>query len=173
MAAEKAEDAKGQDQDSASKKGKLKPLIIVLALMLGEGVGIFVLMRFVNPEPEPVMANDVPEEVDPFEARAEVFICEAQATNSREGRTRIYHIELSAIVVTENVDMVENFVQVREKSILDRVQTIIRSADPQDLADPSLQVMKRQLKFELNNLVGSDLLEEVLIPNLMRSRSQL
>ncbi len=173
MAARKPEETEEQQQETAPKKGRFKPLIIVAALMLGEGVGIYVLLGIVNPPPETAMADDTPEEVDPFKVESEIFICQAQATNGKEGRVHTYHIELSAIVNCENLEMVERFVEAREKSILDRVQTVIRSADPQDLGDPTLQVMKRQLKFELNNLLGKELIEDILISNMIRSRSHL
>ncbi len=171
MAAEKAEEK--QDQPAPSAKGKLKPIIIVAALMIGEGIGIYLLTNFISPDPDLGNAEEIVVEVDPFESENELKICETQATNSKEGKTYGYHLEVSAIVAAENKEMVERFVEARAQSIRDRIQTIIRSADPEDLKDPALQVIKRQLKFELNNLLSKELIEEVLIPNMIRSRTHL
>jgi len=59
-------------------------------------------------------------------------------------------------------------------SIKDRLQAVIRAADPKDLNDPSLETLKRQLLLELNNLIGGkELIREILISNMLQSRTHL
>lgn len=173
-------DAKNDETADGSKKSALKrfkPIIIVAALMIGEGVGIFALMKVLSGPPEStIAAEDADALGDPLnlDDKVEVDICEVDAFNRKEGRLYVYNISLSALIPAESVEKMQNFVDVRNASIKDRVQFVIRAADPKHLNDPSLETIKRQLKFELNNLLGGEeLIEEVLIGKLLQSRVNL
>ena len=157
-------------------KSRLKPLMLVGGLMLVEGVGIFVVMTLIHPAPESAIAADEADADDPFnlEGQVEIVICDVTAFNKKEGSLYVYSIELSALVAAENVESVQRFVEARELSIKDRLQTVVRAADPKDLDDPSLETLKRQLLFELNNLLGGkELISEILISRMLQSRTHL
>jgi flagellar basal body-associated protein FliL len=64
--------------------------------------------------------------------------------------------------------------QERKASIEDRITTVIRSADPAHLAEPGLETLKRQFKFELDKITEDEtLIRQVLIPKLLQTRSAL
>jgi flagellar basal body-associated protein FliL len=163
--------------DGGKKKRNLKPLIIVGVLMLVEGVGVFALVKLISPAPVSVEAAEG-EDADPdplqLDGQVEVVMCDISAFNRKEGKMRVYQMQVSALVPADDLEQVERFVEVRKMSINDRVQTVIRSADPRHLNDPALDVIKRQIKFELNNLLGGkELIQDVLISKLLQSRSNL
>ncbi len=167
-----------QDADSPAKgRSKLKPMLVVGALMLVEGVGIFALLKIVSPTPESALSAEIDSaDDDPFNLndQVEVKLCEVSAFNRKEGPLYVYNVAISALVAADDVEKVKRFVEVRELSIKDRVQVVFRSADPKDLNDPTLETIKRQLRFELNNLLGGkELINDVLIPKLLQSRTNL
>ncbi len=169
-----------EPQDSsqpAATKGRFKPIIIVALLMLVEGVAIFALMSMITAPPEASVAAEddgTAQDLLHLADEAEVELCEVDAFNRKEGRLYVYHIQLSALVAVQDVETINRFVEVRSASISDRVQVVIRAADPQHLNDPSLETIKRQIKFELNNLLGSEeLIRDILVAKLLQSRSNL
>lgn len=178
MAAETETPQASETEAAAKPKGKLKPLILVGALMLGEGVGIFALMKVFGEPPHEVVAEppDEHEMADPLKLgeQAEAKLCEIDAFNRKEGRLYVYHIQLTALVDAKDAETITKFVEVRAASIADRVQAVIRAADPEDLNDPSLETVKRQLLFELNNLLGGkEMIRGVLVSKLLQSRTSL
>lgn len=164
------------DETPVKPKGRLKPLMLVGGLMLVEGVGIFLLMTMLHPAPESALADEAGDADDPFdlEGHVEIVVCDVTAFNKKEGSLYVYSIELSALVAADDAESVRRFVEARELSIKDRLQAVIRAADPKDLNDPSLETLKRQLLFELNNLLGGkELIGEILISKMLQSRTHL
>ena len=55
--------------------------------------------------------------------------------------------------------------------IKDRIRTIIASSDPEKLGgsvEPGLETFRRQVKFQLDEIIGDGLIDEVLVPACMR-----
>lgn len=175
-----ADDVKNEGESKPAapgRVGKLKPILIVAGLMLVEGVAIFATMKVVSPAPQVVHAEEMDAvENDPFKIKddVELVVCEVSTFNRKEGRVYVYNAEISVLVATEDQERIAEFIKARELSIKDRVQVVIRSADPADFNDPGLQSIKRQVLHELNNLLGGkELIKEVLIAKLLQSRSSL
>ena len=177
MADKYAKKKDGANETGSKKKGRLKTGLLVLGLMIGEGVGIFALLAVFNQTPESTLAaEDAAAADDPLNinAYAEQVLCEVDAFNRKEGNLYVYHIEVSALVATDDLEKVQRFIEARDLSIRDRIQVVIRAADPQDLNDPKLEAVKRQIRFELNNLMGGkELIHEILISKLLQSRTHL
>jgi flagellar basal body-associated protein FliL len=54
--------------------------------------------------------------------------------------------------------------------IQDRVRTIIAETDPEKLgggAEPGLETLRRQVKYQLDEIVGDGLIDDVLIPQCL------
>ena len=177
MALDDTKDEQTQAPSGGKARGRLKPMILVGILMLVEGGAIFALMSFFGAPPESTVAAEDDEAMqDPLnlDSHEEVELCSVDAFNRKEGRLYVYSISLSALVASEDVPMVKRFVKARSASINDRVQVVIRSADPKHLNDPSLETIKRQIVFELNNLLGGeDIIQDVLISRMLQSRTNL
>ena len=58
--------------------------------------------------------------------------------------------------------------------IKDRVRTIIAQNDPEKLgggSEPGLETLRRQVKHQLDGIIGEGLIDEVLIPKCIPIRS--
>jgi len=62
-------------------------------------------------------------------------------------------------------DMLAKVVHEQDRTIKDRLASIVRAAEPQHLQEDGLATMRRQIKFELERILGEKLtIHEVLIP---------
>ena len=62
----------------------------------------------------------------------------------------------------------------REALIKDRVRTIIAQSDPEKLvggSEPGLETLRRQVKYQLDTIVGEGMIEEVLVPKCIPFRT--
>jgi flagellar basal body-associated protein FliL len=58
--------------------------------------------------------------------------------------------------------------------IQDRIRTIIAQSDPDKLgggSEPGLETLRRQVKFQLDDVLGSGLIQEVLVPKCIPFRA--
>jgi len=159
---------------------KLLPTLVVAGLMLLEGGGIFVAMKMFGSGAADVAAaqDDAPTGGPGDDSAspdvAEVVIAVTDATNNVAGRLHVYHIEVSALVAAADKGQLEKLVQERESTIRDRINVVMRGADPKHLNEPGLETVRRQIKFELDKIFPEDsLILELLIPKLMQSRTRL
>ncbi|MCP4593132.1 MAG: hypothetical protein GY842_20545 [bacterium] len=172
-----AEPAEQTIEDAAPSSGKKKiiTLGVVGGIMLLEGVGIFMLARMTG-EPAPSEAGEAM--VDPLQLieqmDVEVLLGECDAINRKSGDAVVVHLTLSGRVSADNVERVTQLIEKRQNTIRDRVQMILRSADPQHLNEPNLDTLKRQVKTEVDKILGEEeLVLEVLIPQILQSRARL
>lgn len=169
---------KNQETSSVASKGrKLMPLLMIGGICLAEGAGIFFLTKMMYKQPE--SANAAPptaEERSLEQATKEVELClpEVNAFNKREGRLFLYTLEITIRVDKEKEAEIQQIVDARKSTILDRFNTVIRSADTKYLNEPGLDTLRRQLKFELERILGSDeLVLELLIPKFYQAPANL
>jgi len=156
-------------------KGRLVQVAVVAALMLGEGAAIFLVTRALQPTPAPALAAGGP--TPPAQTTAswakwqEVELAECKPSNSQLGKLVTYQIRVSALVAAEQVEHVRELVKVKEARIHDRVNYVIRSADPRHLEEPGLETIKRRLRHELDDVFAEkELLKDILVPELLQSR---
>ena len=68
----------------------------------------------------------------------------------------------------------EDAVKDRGALIKDRVCTIIAQIDPDKLgggSEPGLETLRRQVKYQLDEIVGEGIIDEVLIPRCIPYRA--
>ena len=163
------------DSKPSPSKRKLLTLAIVGAIMLLEGVGIFVVVRMTRETP-PSEAGEMAENPDQLldQMDAELALVECDAINRKSGQSIVVHLSISVRVAAGDQDHAATLIERRQDTLKDRVQMILRSADPQHLNEPNLDTLKRQVKFEVDKILGDDkLVLEVLIPQILQSRSRL
>jgi flagellar basal body-associated protein FliL len=105
----------------------------------------------------------------------EMQVVSFKAPNQKRGRSYLYDVGIYIAVKTEFKDRVEAALRSREASIQDRVRTIIAQSDPEKLgggAEPGLETLRRQVKFQLDEVLGEGLIEEVLIPRCIPYRAE-
>jgi flagellar basal body-associated protein FliL len=100
----------------------------------------------------------------------EVPLLEARFPNKRSGRAFLYDIKIVLSVKKESADKVKAIVTEHDALIQDRVRTIIAETDPDKLgggAEPGLETLRRQVKYQLDEIVGDGMIDDVLIPQCL------
>jgi flagellar basal body-associated protein FliL len=96
--------------------------------------------------------------------KVELQVVDFRAPNRQSGRMYLYDV---AIVISVRGDMEE-----KSKSILtensarvkDRVRTIIAQSTTEKLSEPGLETLRRQVKYQLDQLLGENVIDEVFVP---------
>jgi flagellar basal body-associated protein FliL len=98
----------------------------------------------------------------------ELQVLKLRGYNKKSGRTLFYDVSIYAVTKSENKERVEGTIKEREALIKDRVRTIIAQSDPEKLGggslEPGLETLRRQVKYQLDEIVGEGMIDEVLVP---------
>ncbi|HNQ22319.1 MAG TPA: hypothetical protein PKK06_04425 [Phycisphaerae bacterium] len=162
--------------NAGGKKQRIVSVVIVAGLMLLEGVGVYSFVKYTGASPVPAQAaqstnpdaagGDVP----PATGEAEVTVVEARPTNRTTGRLITFQLRVSVLVAREHQDKVKKLVEERKDRLLDRVNVTVRRAELKHLNEPGLDTIKRQLKYEFEQILGEPgLVRDVLIPEILQS----
>lgn len=103
----------------------------------------------------------------------ELEVISFRAPNMSTGRRFIYDVAIFAAVKDQNKAKVEAILKERQATVSDRVRTIIAMSDPDKLgggSEPGLETLRRQVKYQLEEIAGEGLIEEVLIPRCIPFR---
>jgi len=177
----KAEAAPPAAAAPPAKAGLLtKTPVLMGGAMLIEAVVLFAGFKFITGGAKNVNAADLTtpaKKVDGVDGdksgsvdantSVEVPLLESRFPNKRNGRTFLYDVKISLSVKKESADKVKAVVAEHDALILDRVRTIIAETDPEKLgggAEPGLETLRRQVKYQLDEIVGDGMIDEVLIP---------
>jgi flagellar basal body-associated protein FliL len=104
----------------------------------------------------------------------EIPVLEFRAPNKQLGKTFIYDVSIFAVAKIEHQKKVEETIAARKNLITDRIRTIIAQCDPDKLgggSEPGLETLRRQVKYQLDEIVGEGLIDEVLVPRCMPFRA--
>lgn len=166
------------DKGAASKEGKgkkkgLMTVAIVAGVMLAEGGAVFMATRWLSPGPDPAAAmNGSGEEALPEDPDVEIVIADFMAPNTKKGRVFVYEMKVAARVASGDLERLKGLLEDQRLTISDRLNNIIRAADPQVLIEDGLDTLKRQIRFEVNKILNDDnLIRAILIPKMMPHRA--
>ena len=101
-------------------------------------------------------------------------VLEFRAPNKVSGKMYLYDVAIEIQILGKNFDIAQKKVEERKALISDRVRTIIAQSDPEKLngqAEPGLETLKRQVKYQLDEIVGDGVIEEVLVPRCIPFRA--
>jgi len=104
----------------------------------------------------------------------EVRVIEFKAPNKMTGRTFIYDIKICVLTKGEFLSRVEDTIKEREALIQDRIRTIVAQSDPEKLggaSEPGLETLRRQVKYQLDEIIGEGMIDEVLVPRCIPLRT--
>ena len=149
------------------KRGK--PIVtfgIFGGVMVVEGLAIFLAMRSLGSHPDPTKGLEGMQQTTQAVSEMREFdVASLRVLNRNGPRAMLYSVR---IVITANYskkDKIEEFLKSRKSSIEDVMSQVIRSADEKYLAEPGLETLRRQLRFEINSLLKDDnVIDQVLIP---------
>jgi flagellar basal body-associated protein FliL len=97
-----------------------------------------------------------------------------RAPNKQNGRTFLYDVSICLVTTADYEKRVRETIKEREALIKDRIRTIIAQSDPEKLgggSEPGLETLRRQVKHQLDEIVGEGMIEEVLVPRCIPFRT--
>lgn len=106
---------------------------------------------------------------------AELSVLSFKAPNKLTGRTFLYDVSIFVVIKADLKDKVKQAIADREATIQDKVRTIIAQSDPEKLgggSEPGLETLRRQVKTQLDEILGEGLIEEVVIPRCIPYRAE-
>ena len=179
------------DGEGEAKGGGIKGLLTKLPVLLGgvmviEAVALFAGFKMLGGSPEAAHADEAVVEYDdhgnPIESHAdgdplemtEVEVGFFRSPNRLSGRTYVYNVEISVRVKADVQEKSVEKIAGSTALIKDRMNRIIASLDPEKLngaAEPGLETLRRQVKYQLDLILGEGLIEEVLIPQCIPYRA--
>ncbi|MEM1011344.1 MAG: hypothetical protein AAGI46_03880 [Planctomycetota bacterium] len=174
--------------DETAKKGGIKGLLTKLPVIVGgamtiEAVILFAVLKGMGGGPADAEAGEIlldehghPIEVhvDDHTALVEVPVDSFRAQNQLDGRTYLYDVDITVLVKPDVAEEVQATLAASTSLVRDRMTRIVRSIDPQKLngsAEPGLETLRRQVKYQLDLIVGDGLIEEVLVPRCIPYRT--
>ena len=104
---------------------------------------------------------------------SEVPVLNIKAPNRVSGMTYLYEVEVVITTKGANKAKATSAIEERAATIKDRVRTIIGQSEPAKLgggSEPGLETLRRQIKFQLDEILGDHMVEEVLIPRCIPYR---
>jgi flagellar basal body-associated protein FliL len=104
----------------------------------------------------------------------ELSVVDFRAPNKISGRTFLYDVSIVLETRGEFEEKVKNTIKDREALIKDRIRTIIAQSDPEKLgggSEPGLETLRRQVKHQLDEIVGEGIIDEVLVPKCIPFRT--
>jgi flagellar basal body-associated protein FliL len=104
----------------------------------------------------------------------EIPVADFRALNRRSGQTFLYDVSIVASTKAEYEEQVKKKIADRGNLIRDRIRTIIAESDPDKLgggSEPGLETLRRQVKYQLDEIVGEGLIDEVLVPKCIPFRT--
>lgn len=158
-----------------AKSSRRKTLLMgggLLGVMAIEAVIVFALVRSFGPSPATVQAAPAPG-LDPKAGtkepiQIEMEVVRLRAQNERSQRQVIYDMEVFVCVTEDNKAKIEETLQRRRNTILDRLSQVVRAADPERFTEPDLRTLRKQFQTELAELVGDEqIILQVLIPSIL------
>lgn len=185
-----AENANATTTDGAKTASGKKKLIMGIALLMAiEGVGVFVLVKMFAGSPHQATAGDGQPDsgssvglgssvaVDDLARKAkleEVKLGECRPSNRITGKLITFQIAVSVLVTQEDLERVKELITMNEARLRDRINFVIRSAEPDHINEPGLDTIKRRMKVEFDRVLeDSKIIKDVLIPEFLQSGSGL
>ena|SRR5687768_14050529 len=104
----------------------------------------------------------------------EVNVLDFKAPNKQSGRTFLYDVSIYVVTKAEFAEKVKTTITDREALIKDRIRTIIAQSDPEKLgggSEPGLETLRRQVKYQLDEIIGEEMVGEVLVPRCIPFRT--
>ena len=107
-------------------------------------------------------------------SEVEINLVDYKALNKLSGHSFLYDVSIDVTTKPEFQDRVTSAIKDKDGLIKDRIRTIIAELDPEKLggaSEPGLETLKRQVKFQLDQVLGEGLVDEVLVSRCIPIRT--
>lgn len=164
-----------------------KTPVLLGGVMIIEAAVLFAGFKFLGSGPAPAAASaDLAPDahsgdehgtasgsVDPKKV-VELQLLEFRAPNKLGGRTFLYDVSIYVVAKSQHEASVKAIIEARKALITDRIRTIIAQSDPEKLgggSEPGLETLRRQVKYQLDEIIGEGMIDEVLVPRCIPFRT--
>lgn len=99
--------------------------------------------------------------------RVELPVVDFRAPNKQSGRMFLYDVTIVVQIRADAEEKTKGILTDRAALIKDRIRTIIAQSDPEKLgggSEPGLETLRRQIKYQLDEIVGDGIIDEVFVP---------
>jgi flagellar basal body-associated protein FliL len=199
-AEKKPESASSGKESPEKKEGDAKvatgllaktPVLLGLVMVL-EAVVLFAGFKFLGGGPKAASAVELAHEDDSGgehgeghgekkaakagdkDSFVELNVVDFKAPNTQNGRRYLYDVSVYVSVKGDAEAKVKDKIKDREALIKDRIRTIIGQMDPEKLgggSEPGLETLRRQVKTQLEIIIGDGMIDEVLVPRCIPFRA--
>ena len=151
-------------------KGKLplKTIIMIAAVVAMEAGTVIGFKMMHEKEVKPADASTPIAQTETATTRemTEITLCEnTSVDNYISGNSRtVVTLEVVARIETAKKEQVTKLIEDNSTQLKDRIRTLVASSQPDHIRDPRLQVIKREIKMEIDKIIGEGHIDEVLIP---------
>jgi flagellar basal body-associated protein FliL len=190
-AAPAADKGHGKEEAGAKPKGggglMSKTPVLLGGVMLIEAIVLIGGFKFIGGGPKQAVAVELAAEgsgekgadgktvaVVDNKAPVELLLVDFRAPNKTSGRTFLYDVNIVVTTKTATGDKVKDLISAHDALIKDRVRTIIAELDPEKLgggSEPGLETLRRQVKYQLDQILGDGLIDDVLVPRCIPFRT--
>jgi len=104
----------------------------------------------------------------------EVPVADFKALNRANGRTFLYDVSIYVTTKPEYEQRITDAFKENKALIEDRIRTIVAESDPEKLgggSEPGLETLRRQIKYQLDGIVGEGIIDQVLVPRCIPFRT--
>ncbi len=173
--------------DAPAKGGLLtKTPVLLGGVMILEAVVLFTGVWFFSRGPKNANGADLTiqtaKEGESPEAAAaenkehpvEIELLEDRFPNKQNGHTFLYDVDIFVAVKPSKQESIKKAIKDQDALIKDRVRTIIAQTDPDKLgggSEPGLETLRRQVKYQLDDILGDGMVDEVLVPRCIPFRT--
>ena len=152
------------------KKLPIKVIGIIAAIMLLEGVGVFFFVSMTGKTPQGAEAALEGEAEAKLLKQIEIELIKGNFQNMQTGKTWSWSIDIYLKVKKRDEATVVAMLESQSAEIRERLNQIIRRSNHQQLKEPDLRALNRQITalvnevFGLSDADGLPRVERVLIP---------
>lgn len=162
--------AEGAAAGGEAKKGSKLPIIIA-AIMIVEGAGVYFLVSMLGHKPADAEAHQVEGggEAALANSQVEIPLIEDKFQNMSTNNVWLWDASIVLKVKKKHEPEITTLLEERNAEIKEGVAMIFRKATHNQLREPGLETLNRQLTAFVGKIVGNDhegnpIIERVLIP---------
>jgi flagellar basal body-associated protein FliL len=184
---EKAEKKPQTDEGAAKAPEKKSGLLTKTSVLLGgvmliEAIVLIGGFKFLGGKPQgaeaALITADEAQGADKADAKkgktVEVPLVEFKALNRSNGHTFLFDVSIFVVTKSDNEARITETFKTSKALIEDRIRTIIAESDPEKLsggAEPGLETLRRQVKYQLDRILGDGVIDQVLVPRCIPFRT--
>lgn len=168
--AEKKPEAGAEGSGEEEKKGSKMPIIIA-AIMIVEGAGVYFLVSMLGNKPADAEAHQVEGggEAALANAQVEIPLIEDKFQNMSTNNVWLWDASIVLKAKKKHEPEIAKLLEERSAEVKEGVAMIFRKATHNQLREPGLETLNRQVSAFVGKIVGNDhegnpIIERVLIP---------